>query len=128
MSKIFSATADAEGKVKVNGVSVPGVIVMSEGKAVSTGLLFMQDGYAYYVPSSASDVASTIQGLIDTLTDLTAALTTIGSTLTAIGGGMTGPTTAPPPTLPTSVADINSKVTHLNQIKTDLTTLKGGLK
>lgn len=128
MSKILEATCDAEGVVKVGEIEVPDVIVLSAGTQESTGLLFLDGEKKVYLPSSASDIASTIQAAIDTITEVAAAVTKIGTTLTAIGAGMTGPTTAPPPTLAVDVAELNTKVTALNAIKSDLDELKGALK
>lgn len=128
MSRIFDATCDATGKVTADGVIVTSAEVLSEGKQASEGLLFMEGDQARYLTSSATDVKTTIENLIDVLTDVTAALTKVSTTLTSIGAGMTGPTTAPPPTLPTDVLDITSKVTSLTAIKATLTTLKGALK
>lgn len=114
MSKILDATCSALGVVTSEGVPVTDCEVLSEGKAASTGLMFMEGDKARYLPSSATDIKDAIE-------QITLALTEIANTLTAIGGGMTGPTTAPPPTLAASVVTINSKVTLLN-------TLKAGLK
>lgn len=128
MSKILEATCSASGMVSAEGVTVPAAEVMSEGTQASEGLLFMEGDVSKYLPSSASDVKTTIEKTIQVLTDLNAALTEIASCLTAIGTGMTGPTTAPPGSLPTSVITITSKVTALNATKAQLNTLKGALK
>lgn len=109
MSKILDATCDATGLVTAEGVPVSECEVLSEGKQASAGLMFMQAGKARYLTSSATDIKATLDAV-------TAALTEIATTLTAIGAGMTGPTTAPPPTLPTSVITINAKVTELTQL------------
>lgn len=110
MARIFNATCNALGIVTAEGVQVPDCVVLSEGKQASAGLMFAQGDKFYYLPSSALDIKAT-------LTDVIAALTEISSTLTAIGAGMTGPTTAPPPTLPASVITINSKITTLTALK-----------
>lgn len=114
MSKILAATCDATGKVTADGVIVPGAIVLSLGKQASSGLLLLDADKAWYFPSSATDIETTL-GQVST------ALEKIANTLTSIGAGMTGPTTAPPPTLATDVAAIM-------QIKAALDQLKGALK
>lgn len=114
MSKLLSATADANGKVTADGVEVPGAIVLSLGKQASSGLLLLDADKAWYFPSSATDIESTIG-------QLSLIVEKVANILTSIGGGMTGPTTAPPPTLPTDVA-------ALMQIKAQLDQLKGALK
>jgi hypothetical protein len=123
--KILTATAE-NGKVTAEGVEVQGVI-LGAGVAKSTGILILDGTTAFYLASSAPDIDETLEKLISLVTDLAASTTTIANTLTAIGAGMTGPSTAPPPTLPTSVADIQAKVTSFNAIKTELETLKGKL-
>lgn len=114
MSKILAATCDATGKVTADGVIVPEAVVLSLGKQASSGLLYLDGDKAWYFPSSATDIEAT-------LGQLSTAIEKIANVLTAIGGGMTGPTTAPPPTLPTDVAAIL-------QIKAAIDQLKGALK
>lgn len=128
MSKILDATCDASGKVTADGVVVTVAEVLSEGKQDSEGLLFLEGDQARYLPSSATDIKTTIEKAIKILDDLGPALTEIANALTAIGTGMTGPTTAPPGSLPTSVSTINSKVSALNATKSELDQLKGALK
>lgn len=110
MSKVLAATCNAIGLVSVGSVQVPAAEVLSEGKQASAGLLFIDGDKAWFIPSSATDIKSTID-------KVAAALAEIATTLTAIGAGMTGPTTAPPVTLPTAVANIQAKVLELNALK-----------
>lgn len=110
MSKILSATADAQGKVTADGVEVVGAIMLSEGKQASSGMAVIDGDKVWYLTSSATDIKATIEKAAD-------AITKIANVLTSIGAGMTGPTTAPPPTLPTDVVAINMVVTELNQLK-----------
>lgn len=128
MPKVLDATCGADGKVKVGSLEVPTAQVLSEGKQASSGLLIIEELKARYIPSSATDIKTTIEKVNVALTDLAAALTEISSALTAIGAGMTGPTTAPPPTLPTSVVTITTKVTAINATKSQLENLKDHLK
>ena len=113
MTKSLAATCE-NGVVKVAGKTVSGAVILSEGVGASTGVAYFDKDQIFYVASNASDLKTTIEKLIDVLTQ-------VGSTLTSIGAGMTGPTTAPPPTLATDVA-------ALNTIKAALNTLKGQLK
>jgi hypothetical protein len=113
MSKILDATCSAAGTVSSEGVTVPAAEVLSEGNQSSSGLLFIEGEKARYLPSSATDIKTTIEKVCSALTE-------IANTLTAIGTGMTGATTAPPGTLATSVAAINTKVTELNTLKAAL--------
>lgn len=128
MSKALQATCNALGVVTAEGVPVPAAQVLSEGKQASVGLLIIDGTNAWYIPSSATDIATHIDKTISTIEKVAEAITQLGTTLTSIGAGMTGATTSPPPTLPADVITLNTKVTELNLIKTQLTTLKGALK
>jgi hypothetical protein len=110
LSKILDATCNAAGLVSAEGVTVPAAEVLSEGKQASAGLLFLDGEKARYLPSSATDIKTTLE-------KMASALTTIATALTSIGAGMTGPTTAPPPTLAADVASIASVVTQINVLK-----------
>lgn len=110
MSKILSATCDATGKVTAEGVQVVGAVVLSQGKQASEGVAVLDGDKVWYLTSSATDIKTTIEKLADALTKIT-------TLFTAIGGGMTGPTTAPPPSLPTTVAEINAIGMELTQLK-----------
>lgn len=114
MSKVIPATCDANGKVTADGVEVPEAIVLSLGKQASSGILVIDGDRAWYFPSSATDIESSLD-------KISLALEKIAAILTSIGAGMTGPTTAPPPTLATDVA-------ALTTIKGQVDTLKGALK
>jgi len=112
MSKILQATC-ISGVVSYEGFPVEAEI-LSEGVGESEGVLILQGDKAFYIASNATDLKTTLE-------KLTNALTKVTETLTAIGAGMTGPTTAPPPTLAANVVTINLAVT-------ELTTLMGALK
>lgn len=114
MSKVIEATCDPSGIVKVDGLIVPDAVVLSLGKQASTGLLLIDKDKAWYFPSSATDIESTLLKISSSLEKIAAMFQTIGT-------GMTGPTTAPPPTLATDIA-------ALNAIKAEVDTLKGALK
>ena len=110
MSKVLSATANATGKVTADGFEIVGAIVLSQGKQASSGVAVMDGESVWYLTSSATDVKTTIE-------KLAALITKVGVMFTSIGAGMTGPTTAPPPTLVTDVAELNQMVVELNQLK-----------
>ncbi len=113
MTKAVAATC-LNGVVKIGTLEVPEAVILSAGVGSSSGICFFDKDKIYYVTSVSSDLETTLAKVIDALTQL-------ASTLTSIGAGMTGITTAPPPTLATDVA-------ALNTIKAALTTLKGQLK
>lgn len=126
MSKIVEATCES-GVVKVMGLTISDAVIYSKGVANSTGVLIIDGAQSFYLASSALDLETTLTKLITALDKTSMAFIKVGTTLTAIGAGMTGPTTAPPPTLVSDVLDINAKATDIATAKTELTTLKGGL-
>ena len=128
MSKILDATCSSTGVVSVGGVAVDAAEVLSEGKQSSSGILILDRGKAWYIPSSATDIKTTIEKLITVIDKVSDAITKTGTIFTSVGAGMTGPTTAPPPTLAADVVVLNGKVTDLAAVKADLNTLKGALK
>lgn len=127
MSKILEATCSASGVVTSDSLTVEAE-VLSEGNQASSGLLILEEASAWYLTSSATDIKSTLERVASALEDLESALTTVANTLTAIGAGMTGPTTAPPPTLATDVSSIISKVAEVTATRGQINTLKDALK
>jgi hypothetical protein len=113
MTKALAATCE-NGVVKIGGVEIPEAVILSEGVGESSGVCYIDKGQVFYVASNATDLKTTIEKLVDVITK-------VGNIATAIGAGMTGPTTAPPPTL---AADVIA----LNAVGTELNTLKGQLK
>lgn len=113
MSKILSASCTGK-VVTAEGLPVSTAEILSEGNGVSEGALLMDEEKQYYITSNATDIKQTL----DALNQLIPKLVTI---ITSIGAGMTGPTTAPPPTLATQLAELTA-------INVQLTALKGMLK
>lgn len=113
MSKILDATCEA-GEVTADLVPVPEAEILSEGQGASEGVLLIEGERVRYLTSNASDLKTSIEKAIDSIGK-------IANILTAIGAGMTGPTTAPPPTL-------GADIIALQAVATELETLKGNLK
>lgn len=113
MSKILPATCVSK-VVKCENVPVETAQILSEGNGESEGVLLLEDEKQFYLTSNATDLKETI----DKLNQLIPKLVTI---FTNVAAGMTGPTTAPPPTL-------GADLTILNQINSELTALKSVLK
>lgn len=124
---MLQATADATGKVFVDGIEVPGAVIQSAGAQASSGILLIDDDLALYFPSNATDIASTIDNAIKIIDDAAASITQIGTSLTSIAA-VVGPAWVPPPTIATDVATLTAKVVSLNLTKAALTELKGKLK
>jgi hypothetical protein len=112
MSKAIEATC-VGGVVTAAEVAVPDVNILSAGVGESEGLLILDETDATYITSNAEDIESAID-------DIASALNTIASTLTAIAANMVGAGTSPPPSLPSNVTEILSKVTSLNLLKESL--------
>lgn len=98
MSKILQATC-AAGVVQVGVIPVPTATILSQGTAPSLGILILDEDEQTYIPKNNSDLEDTLEAIAD-------ALSQIATTLTSIGAAMTGPTTAPPPTLAVDVANL----------------------
>jgi hypothetical protein len=84
--------------------------ILSKGVGPSTGVVIIDGDKAYYFTSNASDLESTLTTLIATIQKLVL-------TFTAFAGSMTGPTTAPPPTLAVDLAELTAKAAELTAIK-----------
>lgn len=108
MSKVLLAQCDAQGRLTVEGLQVQG-LVLSEGKKPSDGLLVLDKGAVYYLPSNATDIK-----------DLIASLVAIVDQISAIATGLDGATNAPG-------AQAGS-IAVLQNMKTQLDTMKGTLK
>lgn len=115
MSKVLEASCDASGVVTCEGFTIEDVVILSEGKQASTGVLIVDGLNSYYITSNASD-------LITTLDKISLSLTQIASALTAIDAKPTGGTGS----APSPVA--GSNVTQINTIKSEVDALKGALK
>ena len=111
MSKKLIASCEG-GKVTIEDLEIVATI-LSEGVAQSSGIALVEQDVVTYLTSNASDIKLLITKSLD-------AIEKIANVLTAIGGGMTGPTTAPPPTLATDVAAITAIATELSQLKDNL--------
>lgn len=127
MSKVLDATC-VGGIVKVGALPVVGATILSEGVGASEGLLILDEDKKTYIAKTSPDLEDTISNLIDSLEKVSEAINQIATTLTSIGAGMTGPTTAPPPSLATDVAQLILKATAIDTIKTQLETLSEELK
>ena len=106
---MIPATCQA-GVVTADDVPVPAAVIQSKGVGASEGVLLIDGEEARYLPNTTPDIEETLEKISD-------ALTTIANTLTAIGAGMTGPTTAPPPSLPSNVASLNATIAELEALK-----------
>jgi hypothetical protein len=100
------------GVVTVEGKPVQATI-LSNGVASSTGIVTIEDDKVTYIPYTTQDLEYTIEQLIAITQQLVL-------TLTAIGAAMTGPTTAPPPSLPADLISLTAKATLLTTKKAAL--------
>lgn len=112
MSRALDATCES-GAVKIQGKVVTATI-LSQGTKSSDGLAILEADKVTYVTSNASDIK-------DLISQLTSLIQLVSDTFSSIGTGMTGVTTAPPPTLPAAI-------TQLAAMKSTLDTMKDNLK
>lgn len=98
------------GIVTADGVQVDAAEILSAGKGRSAGTLLLDGEKAVYLTSNAADLDSALEKIGDSITKIL-------NILTAIGGGMTGPTTATPPTLPTDIAEVTAIAAQIETLR-----------
>ena len=103
MSKILSATCDAQGKVTAESTQVVGAIVLSEGKKASSGVAVMDGDKVWYLTSSATD----IKDLITAMTDITHQIAAIATALDGV--------TLVPGTATAAIAQLQAAAVELQQ-------------
>lgn len=108
MSKVLSATCDANGKVTAEGVEVVGAIVLSEGKKASSGVAVLDGDKVWYLTSSATD----IKDLITKLVEIVNQIATISTTLDGV--------TVSPGSATAAIAQLQTMKTQLEQSKETL--------
>lgn len=85
MSKLLNATCTA-GVVTADGLPVPGVEILSQGVAASTGFLILDEDRKYYVARTSPDLKSALDKLTLALNSITSAMSGVTSVLGALGG------------------------------------------
>ncbi len=127
MSKALEATCVA-GVVTSEAVPVPGAVIMGEGVGSSSGVLILDEEKKLYFPKTSPDLDATLAQIITALGKTTDAINKVAAIATSIGAGMTGPTTAPPPTLAVDVAALTALGVEVTAAKVQLETLKTMLR
>lgn len=127
MSKILSAKVQG-GVVKVGELVIDDAVIFSEGAANSDGVLMLDEDKQFYFAKTTPDLKTTLEQVSIALDKAATAITKISTTFTSVAAGMTGPTTAPPPTIAADVALLVTYSTAISAAKTQLDTLKGALK
>lgn len=112
MARVLDATC-ASGAVSVGGVVVAGVTILSEGVASSTGYLILDQDRKYYVAKTHGDVKT----LIDSVTDL---LQDMSDLVQLVTTGLTGSTSAVPPTFVATKAQLDAAIATLKATKDSL--------
>lgn len=138
MAKILSATA-VGGIVTADGFPVAIAEILSAGVGASSGILIMDKGKAWYIPSAVMDLSTTLDKLmavidqtkiamdevVETNTQLIAALGTVSAaTVPPTTGGITAPITA----IGVNSTQITAAGVQLMAIKAQIQTLKEALK
>lgn len=127
MTKVLTATCE-NGVVKVNGLPVPGAVILSEGVGASEGFVAIDLERAYYLARVTPDLETTLEKLIESLDTNAEALNKLVDIITSIGSGMTGPSTAPPPDLATDLLEVTQFSLDLTGISSELESLKEALR
>lgn len=138
MSKVLEASCIG-GVVSVQGVPVPGVILLSEGVANSDGILIVDEGKAYYLTNIGNDLDTALGKVIEALEKIGAALEKTVDSLTAIdtaqyiiavsgGSGAPAVGTPSPPVAAGDISGITSAAAELEAVKAELEALKGNLQ
>lgn len=115
MSRLLRASINASGEVIYKDMPVQDVLILSEGKAESEGLLLIDKDFIAYLTSNAQDTKLLIEKILDLITELASALDLIDQKPS---------TTTPGPPAPLATAN----VAQINVIKTQLDQLKESLK
>lgn len=108
MSKVLLASCDAQGRITVGEKVVEG-LVLSEGTKPSQGLLVLDKGEVFYLPSNATDIKDLIQSMV-----------AIVNQIAVIAAGLDGVTTSP--------GAQAANIATLQTLKTQLDQMKGSLK
>lgn len=114
MSKVLFAECDGSEKIFVDGLEVPDAVILSEGKQASDGILVIEGELVKYLTSSAADLKTALE-------KMAVGLDKVKASIDLLSTGLTGATSAAPPTLAVSLAEIDS-------VKTELEQLSGALK
>lgn len=112
MSKAISATC-AAGVVSVNGVTLPGVVILSEGQGQSEGILLVDESNAYYLAKTSGDMAAL-------LPDLTEAIEKTLDLVGSVNDSLAGSSSAPYPTFATDRAAIDQIVGRIETLAGNL--------
>jgi hypothetical protein len=99
-------------EVKINGKIVSDAVILSEGKAASTGFLILNLDKPYYIGKVTPDLKSTIQkvdDLLDLMNDLFSALTT------SFAGGL-------------AALDVGVFLANTSTLGAEITSLKTGIE
>jgi hypothetical protein len=117
LTRILDGTCEG-GTVTVHETPVDGPIILSEGQGASEGVLFFEKGKTYYIAKTSPDLETTLSKIVDALGAIASGIDSLDTRGFLVGatGAVIGP-----PTLSSTVAEINS-------LKDELNTLKGALK
>jgi hypothetical protein len=85
MPKALSASCIA-GVVTVEGVPIPGAVILSEGVSSSTGYVIIDEADIYYVAKTSPDLKTTIGTVSQRFTDIANMFTAVDVQLAAMSG------------------------------------------
>lgn len=126
MSKMLEASC-VGGVVLAGGIPVVSAEILSEGVGPSTGVVFLDEDTAAYIPKTTPDLETTLTKLIDALDQAVTAFNNAVTALTAIDGKPQG-TLSPVPVATANIAQIVTAAAAITAAKLELTVLKGMLR
>lgn len=127
MSKILAASAEA-GVVTVEGFPIEIAQIISKGVGASTGVLLIQGEKAFYLPSNATDLETTLADTKSAIDKAVQAINQIATSLTTINAQFTANSLTPSPAVAAQVVAITGYSTELTAIGVEMETLKEALK
>jgi len=123
MSKALPAEC-SNGIVTVGGLPIPNTTILSKGIGSTNGLAVLDEETKTYIPDTTPDLETTLTNLSSSLDTLNTTIQKIANMFTAVAAAMTGPTTAPPPTLPADVVLLTTYAAQISATKTQVDQLK----
>lgn len=108
MSKLLEATCSPAGIVTADGVPVEGAVILSQGKAQSSGILLIDGEKLWYLTSSASDLKTTIEKVASALNQAATGLNSAGGALNGLAGGSGAGAIAAAAAITPIVAELNA--------------------
>ncbi len=126
MSKMLPASCVA-GVVTVDGLPIPGAVILSQGVGPSTGVVVIDESTVTYVAMSSPDLKTALEKVITALEKTVTALNNAASGLGLVDGKPQG-TLTPVLVAASNITAIGTNSALITAAKVELETLKGMLR